>query len=117
MRAARVPRDDASKSTERRSRWDRNVEEGTQLRPDIVWFGEETQLMEEAREHVASADKVLVVGTSLSVYPAAGLVEFARADTEKVLNALEIENVPADYRFLAGPATRIVPGFVDGWLQ
>ncbi len=58
-------------------------EEGTQLRPDIVWFGEETQHMDEAREHVAAADKVLVVGTSLTVYPAAGLVEFARPDAEK----------------------------------
>ena len=90
--------------------------EGTQLRPDIVWFGEETQYMDDAREQVASADKVLVVGTSLSVYPAAGLVEFARADADKVLNALEMEAVPADYRFLAGPATRIVPRVVADWL-
>ena len=91
--------------------------EGTQLRPDIVWFGEETQHMDEAREHVAAADKVLVVGTSLSVYPAAGLVEFARADAEKVLNALEMDEVPSDYRFLPGPATRVLPPLVDAWLQ
>ena len=91
--------------------------EGTQLRPDIVWFGEETQHMEEAREHVASADKVLVVGTSLSVYPAAGLVEFAPPDAEKVLNALEMDEVPADYLFLAGPATQVVPRVVAGWLD
>jgi NAD-dependent deacetylase len=91
--------------------------EGTQLRPDIVWFGEETQHMDEAREHVATADKVLVVGTSLSVYPAAGLVEFARADAEKVLNALEMDEVPADYRFLPGPATRVLPPLVEAWLQ
>jgi NAD-dependent deacetylase len=91
--------------------------EGTQLRPDIVWFGEETRFLGEASEHVASADKVLVVGTSLSVYPAAGLVEYARADAEKVLNVLEMEHVPADYRFMPGPATRIVPQLVDGWLR
>src|SRR5688572_17709872 len=54
-------------------------EEGTQLRPDIVWFGEETQHMDEARAHVAAAHKVLVVGTSLTVYPAAGLVDAVRA--------------------------------------
>lgn len=90
--------------------------EGTQLRPDIVWFGEETQHMDEARGHVAAADKVLVVGTSLSVYPAAGLVEFARAGAEKVLNALEMDEVPADYRFLPGPATRVLPPLVAGWL-
>lgn len=90
--------------------------EGTQLRPDIVWFGEETQFMDEAREHVREADKVLVVGTSLSVYPAAGLVQFARADAEKVLNALEMEEVPADYEFLAGPATRVIPPVTSRWL-
>ena len=50
-------------------------EDGTQLRPDIVWFGEQTQHMEEARLHVASAAKVLVVGTSLTVHPAASLVK------------------------------------------
>ena len=94
-----------------------NCPEGTQLRPDIVWFGEETQHMEEARGHVATADKVLVVGTSLSVYPAAGLVEFARAGAEKVLNALEMEAVPADFRFLPGPATRVLPPLVAAWLE
>jgi NAD-dependent deacetylase len=90
-------------------------EEGTQLRPDIVWFGEETQHMEEAREHVASADRVLVVGTSLSVYPAAGLVEFARPGAQKVLNALEMDEVPPGFEFRAGPATAIVPALVAEW--
>ena len=90
-------------------------EEGTQLRPDIVWFGEETQHMEEAAEHVGNADKVLVVGTSLSVYPAAGLVEFARHGADKVLNSLEMESVPAGFDFRAGPATRVVPEIAAGW--
>jgi len=89
--------------------------EGTQLRPDIVWFGEETQHMDEAREQVAAADRVLVVGTSLSVYPAAGLVEFARPGAQKVLNALEMGEVPAGFEFLAGPATRVIPQVVARW--
>jgi NAD-dependent deacetylase len=89
--------------------------EGTQLRPDIVWFGEETQHMDEAREQVAAADRVLVVGTSLSVYPAAGLVEFARPAAQKVLNALEMDEVPAGFEFLAGPATRVIPQVVARW--
>ena len=80
-------------------------EEGTQLRPDIVWFGEETQHMEEAGEHVAAADKVLVVGTSLSVYPAASLVEYARQDAEKILNSLEMESVPPGFEYVPGRAT------------
>ena len=89
--------------------------EGTQLRPDIVWFGEETQHMDEARERVAAADRVLVVGTSLSVYPAAGLVEFARPGAEKVLNSLEMDEVPAGFEFLAGPATRVIPQVTARW--
>jgi NAD-dependent deacetylase len=92
-------------------------EEGSQLRPDIVWFGEETQYMEEARELVSRADKVLVVGTSLTVYPAAGLVEFARRDAERVVNALELDAVPRGFRFLPGPATRIVPDLVSDWIS
>jgi NAD-dependent deacetylase len=92
-------------------------EDGTQLRPDIVWFGEETRHMDEAREQVASADKVLVVGTSLSVYPAAGLVDAARHDAEKVLNSLEMEQVPIGFRFLRGKATAVVPALAGKWLS
>jgi NAD-dependent deacetylase len=92
-------------------------EEGTQLRPDIVWFGEETQFMEQAREQVAAADKVLVVGTSLSVYPAAGLVDAAGDAAQKILNSLEMDQVPAGFEFLPGPATRIVPAVVRRWLD
>lgn len=91
-------------------------EEGTQLRPDIVWFGEETRHMDEAREHVEQAGKVLVVGTSLSVYPAAGLVESASPRAQKVLNALEMDEVPHGFEFRAGPATAVVPKLVSEWL-
>jgi len=91
-------------------------EEGTQLRPDIVWFGEETQHMGEAREHVAAAEKVLVAGTSLTVYPAAGLVDAARPDATKVLNALEMDEVPGGFEFHPGPATRVLPRIIGKWL-
>jgi len=49
---------------------------GSQLRPHIVWFGEAVPLMDEATEKVAGADILIVVGTSLQVYPAAGLVHY-----------------------------------------
>lgn len=49
-------------------------ERGAQLRPHIVWFGEEVPLLETAAEIVRTADQLLIVGTSLQVYPAAGLV-------------------------------------------
>lgn len=51
---------------------------GHQLRPDIVWFGEAVPAIEEAIELVLQADIFLVVGTSLEVYPAAGLVHYVR---------------------------------------
>jgi len=92
-------------------------DEGTQLRPDIVWFGEETQHMEAARAHIAAADKVLVVGTSLTVYPAAGLVDAAQHHAEKVLNSLEMDEVPHGFRFMAGRATEVVPPLVAEWLS
>ncbi len=92
-------------------------EEGTQLRPDIVWFGEATQHMEEAVQLVSDADKVLVVGTSLSVYPAAGLVDFARRDAEKIVVALDLDTVPTGFEFLRDRATSAVPAVVKRWMQ
>ncbi|MBC6607788.1 NAD-dependent deacylase [Hymenobacter sp. BT188] len=52
-------------------------EKGHQLRPNIVWFGEAVPLMERAIEEAATADIFMVVGTSLQVYPAASLLQFA----------------------------------------
>lgn len=50
------------------------AEDGAQLRPFIVWFGEEVPMMEKATQLVREADVFLVIGTSLQVYPAAGLI-------------------------------------------
>ena len=52
-------------------------EKGSQLRPHIVWFGEAVPAMEEAIPIVESADYLCVIGTSLNVYPAAGLLNYA----------------------------------------
>lgn len=49
-------------------------ERGAHLRPHIVWFGEEVPMLDKAAEVVRTADHLLIVGTSLQVYPAAGLV-------------------------------------------
>ena len=51
---------------------------GAQLRPHIVWFGEAVPKIEAAIDAVEAADLVLIVGTSLQVYPAAGLYRYAR---------------------------------------
>jgi NAD-dependent deacetylase len=53
------------------------AEDGAQLRPHIVWFGEAVPMMEVAAPIVQKADLFVVVGTSLVVYPAAGLVNYA----------------------------------------
>lgn len=53
---------------------------GHQLRPHIVWFGEEVPALEEAISIVEKADILVVIGTSLQVYPAAGLIEFANSE-------------------------------------
>ncbi len=53
---------------------------GAPLRPHIVWFGEEVPLLEAAADIVRSADHLLIVGTSLQVYPAAGLVHEVNSD-------------------------------------
>lgn len=92
-------------------------EDGSQLRPDIVWFGEAVPAMDEAAEEVAGADKVLVVGTSLTVYPAASLTEYARADAEKVLCSPEIDALPRGYEWLRGSAATTIPGLVRRWLE
>ena len=51
---------------------------GNQLRPHIVWFGEEVPALDEAMEITDNADILVVIGTSLQVYPAAGLIEFTK---------------------------------------
>lgn len=52
-------------------------EKGSQLRPHIVWFGEEVPMMDEAVTIAAEADIFVVIGSSLNVYPAAGLINYA----------------------------------------
>jgi NAD-dependent deacetylase len=60
-------------------------ERGSQLRPNIVWFGEMVPLMETAATITSSADIFLVVGTSLMVYPAAGLIDYAPHQAPKYI--------------------------------
>lgn len=52
-------------------------EKGSQLRPHIVWFGEEVPMMDDAVNITAEADIFVVIGSSLNVYPAAGLINYA----------------------------------------
>ncbi len=58
-------------------KWGDKCEKGSQLRPHIVWFGEGVPLIGTAVEIISEADIVLVIGTSMVVYPAAGLIGYA----------------------------------------
>ncbi len=57
-------------------------EKGSQLRPHVVWFGEAVPEIENAIPLVEKADIIVIAGTSLAVYPAAGLVNYAKYDAE-----------------------------------
>lgn len=73
------------------------AEDGHQFRPDIVWFGEPVPMIETAAAITGQADIFVVIGTSLQVYPAAGLLQVAPAAAKKILIDKHI------------PATRTIP--------
>ncbi len=62
-------------------RFGQKCAKGSQLRPYIVWFGEAVPAMDDAIPLVEEADILVVIGTSLNVYPAAGLVNYTRSGT------------------------------------
>lgn len=84
------------------------------MRPYVVWFGEMPRFMEEAMDAILGADLFVSIGTSGSVYPAAGFAGEARAAgvqaMELNLEPSENAHVFADSRY--GPATKVVPAWV-----
>ncbi len=58
---------------------------GSQLRPHVVWFGEAVPEMSRAAKIATQADVFIIVGTSLNVYPAAGLLDFVPSETPVIL--------------------------------
>ena len=71
---------------------------GSQLRPFIVWFGEEVPMLPRAAEIVSTADILLIIGTSLQVYPAAGLIQYALRGARKIY----IDPKPDENIFVTG---------------
>lgn len=67
-------------------------EKGSQLRPHVVWFGEAVPEMERAADIVSKADLLIVVGSSLNVYPAAGLVQLV--DPRTPVFVIDPKDVP-----------------------
>jgi NAD-dependent deacetylase len=80
---------------------------GSQLRPNIVWFGEAVPEIENAIEIVRQSDILIVIGTSLVVYPAAGLVNYTRYEIPKWLidpNDMPLPRIP-NLKFVNEKAT------------
>jgi NAD-dependent deacetylase len=90
---------------------------GGMARPAVVWFGESLPpgILKEAEHAVANAEVVLVVGTSAVVYPAAGLIPYARQSGAKVIE-INIEPTPFSGTVdcaLEGKAGEILPGLIQ----
>ena len=91
---------------------------GRPLRPHVVWFGEPVPLLETAAQRVAESDYLLIVGTSLQVYPAAGLLACAKPDTPVTYvdpapaTNYELEARP-DAEVIAATAVAGVPAYVQ----
>jgi len=88
------------------------------LRPDVVWFGEVPYDLDRIERAVVECDVFVSIGTSGSVYPAAGYVALAAAFGARTV---ELTLVPSDAvvpfdEVRAGPATEVVPAWVDGFL-
>jgi NAD-dependent deacetylase len=83
---------------------------GYQLRPHIVWFGEAVPAIEEAIPLVENADIIVIIGTSMQVYPAAGLVNYAKATTP----IFYIDPKPTTLYHIANPLEIIPMNAVDG---
>ncbi|CAM4224586.1 NAD-dependent deacylase [Vreelandella rituensis] len=93
-------------------------DKGSQLRPDVVWFGESVPLFADACDLVGEADFLLVVGTSLAVMPAASLLNHVAYDTPCVVidpNATELS--PASVLAINDTAGKGVPALVKHWKQ
>ncbi|APW71698.1 MULTISPECIES: NAD-dependent deacylase [Sphingopyxis] len=89
------------------------------LRPDVVWFGEMPYRMDDIYRALNRADLFVSIGTSGAVYPAAGFVREARQSGARTLE-LNMEPSEGSHWFAEarhGPATRLVPTWVDRMLE
>jgi len=88
------------------------AEDDGQLRPHIVWFGEEVPMIEKAAKVCEEADIFVIIGTSLQVYPALGLIHYVPQSAQKYLidrYLPQITEIEDNMIFLEGLATEMVP--------
>jgi NAD-dependent deacetylase len=90
-------------------------EKGSQLRPHVVWFGEPVPNIVVAAKMTAVADILIVVGTSLNVYPAAGLIGYIPQSKPKYLVDPKAEEMrlPPGWTIIAKNAGESLPGLVE----
>ena len=86
---------------------------GKQLRPNVVWFGEDVPNMEIAIEMVKNADIFIVIGTSLNVYPAASLLNFTKNGARNIVIDPKLTNTDKYVELISEKATTGVPRIVD----
>jgi NAD-dependent deacetylase len=81
--------------------------DGYRLRPHVVWFGEDVPMYNSAMRIINNADVLIVIGTSLQVYPAAGLVNYANSKAIKWVVDPNVEEfyVPSDFKKIKKIAT------------
>ena len=87
--------------------------DGSQLRPHIVWFGEEVPMIDLAAKVVSQADILLIIGTSMQVYPAAGLLHY----TDPSVPIYYIDANPAVIYDVRNPLKVVVKKATDGVLE
>ena len=94
-------------------------EKGSQLRPHIVWFGEAVPMIDTAAELMKMADVFMVIGTSMVVYPAAGLIHYVKREITKYYvdpKAFAVHGV-SNLEVIRGKAGEVLPGLVDRLLK
>lgn len=95
---------------------DKRCDKGSRLRPAVVWFGEMVERIGEAVEYTRSADRFLAVGTSLAVFPAAGLVHEVPARAHRYIVAPELEQPVEGFEWIRQKAGEALPRLVEEWL-
>lgn len=79
--------------------------DGYRLRPHVVWFGEDVPCYEKAARLLNKADVLIVIGTSLQVYPAAGLIQFAENAQQKFIIDPKVDELSVPSEFIKLNAT------------
>lgn len=90
---------------------------GSQLRPHVVWFGEQVPMLDSAAKEIETADFVIIIGTSLKVYPAASLIHFAKPQATIVLiDPEKPEHLPGHVYWIGEKASTGVETLVREYL-